>query len=205
MSGVMSEVQARNNGRQLYMKRCAVCHGERAEGDRSHSAGALASMPRWYLEVQLEKFRNGQRGGHPKDIEGQKMMAVAKGLDPDEQSQLVDYLESVPPIVQKSTLAGDAKVGKELFYDNCAMCHRYNGHGMSSFKSAPLNGQQDWYLLAQMGKFDERIRGYHKDDVSSRKMHLELDALSSQQDRLALLAYISSLSELYPINKKEQR
>jgi cytochrome c oxidase subunit 2 len=193
------------DGKSLYLSRCAACHGDQAEGNRSQMTAALASMPRWYLEEQLQKFRGGLRGAHPKDAGGQRMKAVAQALDLTEQRQIIDYLEKVPPVAQKSTMDGDVEWGKELFNVNCAMCHRYNGHGMSGFKSAPLNGQQDWYLLAQMDKFDQRIRGYHEDDVSGPKMHLELDALPTRKDRLAILAYISTLSEKYPIQKDQQR
>lgn len=203
---VDSEQEAASaDGAGLYLSRCAACHGEEAEGNRSQMAGALASMPKWYLEEQLQKFRSGQRGAHPKDAHGQKMLAVAQGLDVAEQVKIIDYLVKVPPLAQESTLEGDVEWGKVLFNENCAMCHRYNGQGMSGFKSAPLNGQQDWYLLGQMEKFDQRVRGYHEDDASGHKMHLELDATPSREDRLALLAYINSLSEMYPIEKAQER
>lgn len=201
----LDESVGSDHGQQLYLTHCSACHGEQAQGNRSEMAGALASMPRWYLLEQLQKFRSGLRGAHPKDIHGQRMMAVARGLDLEDLLEVVDYLEIVPPIAQKSTQGGDLEWGRELFDVNCAMCHRYNAHGMIGFKSAPLNGQQDWYLLAQMDKFDKRIRGYHKDDVSGHKMLIELDATPSTRDRLAILAYISSLSEAYPVTKDQQR
>ena len=197
----LNENGDRNRRFTLYIRRCAACHGDNAEGNKFQMTGSLASMPRWYLEEQLQKFRDGLRGTHPKDIHGQRMKAVTEALDLDEQIQIIDYLEKIPPVAQKSTMEGDAEWGRELFDVNCAMCHRYNAQGMVGFKSAPLNGQQDWYLLAQMEKFDQRIRGYHDDDTSGHKMHRELDATPSREDRLAILAYISSLSESYPIKK----
>lgn len=48
-------------GRKLYQKNCATCHGDNAEGDRSQRTPPLTSQPDWYLLRQMENFREGRR------------------------------------------------------------------------------------------------------------------------------------------------
>ena len=189
-------------GLAAYQSQCAACHGENAEGDSQHMAGSLASMPQWYLEEQLERFRSGIRGAHPDDQYGQQMRAVALQLTVEGQKEILDFLATLPAAAPEVTLDGDLEWGRELYDVRCAMCHRYNGHGMIGFKSAPLNGLQDWYLLEQMDKFDRGLRGYHPDDELGLKMRKELDSLPNEADRRAVLRYINQLARVYPAKGK---
>ena len=45
-------------GEELY-GRCSNCHGEQGEGKREILAPAIAGLPAWYVENQLEKYKNG--------------------------------------------------------------------------------------------------------------------------------------------------
>lgn len=153
---------------------------------------SIAGLPRWYLEEQISKFRSGQRGTHPEDMHGQQMRAIVIGLSDVEISEALDVVETLPESKQKLTLGGDVTRGAKLYREYCMECHRFNGKGEVAFKSAPLAGLQDWYLLGQWQKFSSGLRGYHKDDESGPKMQKVTSYLSSDEDVRDIISYISS-------------
>lgn len=63
-------------GRSLYTT-CATCHGAQGQGRWGTNAPPLAGMNDWYLERQLQYFKDGIRGGHPEDIYGDQMNLIA--------------------------------------------------------------------------------------------------------------------------------
>jgi cytochrome c553/enamine deaminase RidA (YjgF/YER057c/UK114 family) len=67
-------------GRSLYQP-CAVCHGERGEGNEAMQSPPLAGQNDWYLVVQLENFRAGIRGSAEGDTQGALMRASSMTLD----------------------------------------------------------------------------------------------------------------------------
>ena len=59
-----------------------TCHGP----DAGHRApGAPLSTAGWYLIAQLKKFKSGERGANPGDLEGAQMRPMAATLS-DEQA-----------------------------------------------------------------------------------------------------------------------
>ncbi len=75
---------------------CAACHGQEAEGNAALNAPALAGVDDWYQVVQLEKFRNGQRGAHRDDTYGQQMAPMSKVLaDESAMRDVVAYINSL--------------------------------------------------------------------------------------------------------------
>ena len=63
------------NGHDPYVT-CAACHGRRWAGHTGNERPRLKGMSDWYLVTQLNNFRQGIRGAHPKDIYGR-----ADGVD----------------------------------------------------------------------------------------------------------------------------
>jgi len=72
-----------NAGKTLFAS-CAACHGADANGDESLGAPALGRLDDWYLLAQLNKFRDGSRGSHPRDDYGQQMRASVQILSDDQ-------------------------------------------------------------------------------------------------------------------------
>jgi cytochrome c553 len=66
-------------GKAGYML-CQACHGAKGEGNVAMKAPPLNQLPDWYIVAQLEKFKAGIRGVHPKDIEGKQMRPMAMAL-----------------------------------------------------------------------------------------------------------------------------
>lgn len=177
---------------------CAACHGPNGQGNREIGAPSIAALPRWYVEEQLRRFRSGWRGADPADTNGQKMRAAIAPLSDAELAEAVGIVTALPQAVHAPTLEGDAKNGAWFFEMECMGCHRYNGHGELAFKSGPISGLPDWYLLGQLEKFRDGIRGYHPDDEHGRKMRQIVGGLNAEEIR-DILAYVLTLAERYPL------
>ncbi len=70
-------------GRGLYQT-CQTCHGAQGQGSTAMNAPRLAGQFPWYLQRQLQHFRQGIRGGEG-DAYGALMAPIARAL-PDEQA-----------------------------------------------------------------------------------------------------------------------
>ena len=53
------------HGRTLYST-CSTCHGAEGQGRWGTNAPRLAGISDWYLERQLQYFKDGVRGSHPR-------------------------------------------------------------------------------------------------------------------------------------------
>lgn len=75
---------------------CAACHGPKGEGNKALNAPALAGQEDWYIVRQLQNYKSGLRGKHPKDTFGKQMAPMAMTL-PDEAAMkdLAAYLNSL--------------------------------------------------------------------------------------------------------------
>ena len=119
-------------GEELY-GRCSNCHGEQGEGKREILAPAIAGLPAWYVENQLEKYKNGWRGSHLNDVAGHRMRPMARTLArPADSLQLIAaYVESMTPVAQIDDTGGDIENGEALF-GQCTACHGAKGEGMAN-------------------------------------------------------------------------
>jgi cytochrome c oxidase subunit 2 len=64
---------------------CAACHGPDGAGNVLMNAPALQNLQDWYIVRQLQNYKSGVRGTHPKDIEGMQMRPMSMVLA-DEQA-----------------------------------------------------------------------------------------------------------------------
>jgi cytochrome c oxidase subunit 2 len=82
-------------GKQLYAV-CAACHGQKAEGNAQLNAPRLAGQNDWYLVRQLEAYKKGLRGAHPKDTYGAQMKPMTATLTTDQAvKDVVAYITSL--------------------------------------------------------------------------------------------------------------
>lgn len=179
-------------GKALYGT-CAPCHGANGAGNRALAAPAIAGLPKWYVQSQLEKFQAGHRGGAPFDTTGIRMKSMSWSLD------LAGDVESVAEFV--ATLArtdaapvlqgGDVQAG-QVAYQVCAACHGPSGEGNEAVFAPPLVGQNDWYLLAQLQKFKAGWRGANPADIWGATMRA--NALTLDDAAMAdVVAYVQTL------------
>lgn len=192
--------------RGVFATVCATCHGAAGEGKRDLMAPSIASLPRWYVEEQLRKFRLGHRGVDPGDVDGQRMRAALLALTEGAQEEAVETLVALPPVRPARSLGeGDIANGAVLYETYCMGCHRYNGHGELAFRSSPLAGLQDWYLAAQMEKFRAGIRGAHPGDADGLKMRDAARLPVDGTEVSDILAFVAGLADRYPVTKDAGR
>jgi cytochrome c553 len=181
-------------GKELYAA-CATCHGAHGEGNAALAAPAIAGLPAWYVESQLVKFRTGVRGAHPDDIEGLRMRPMSRQMkDEGEVKRVADYVASLAPAKPERTiLDGDASAGAAT-YATCLACHGPTGLGNEALKAPPIAGQSDWYLLAQLKKFKDGVRGANPKDTTGGQMRPMAMTLADEKAMKNVVAHISTFS-----------
>jgi len=183
-------------GEALYAL-CAQCHGAEGRGNRDFQVPAIAGLPQWYIQMQLQKFRVGLRGTHFDDITGMRMRPMSLTLRGDSDVAAVStYAASLPAYKPEPSIDGNAAAGKGL-YALCAACHGQNGEGVQAMSSPPLKYASDWYLVSQLNKFKAGIRGTNPKDPTSLLMGPQSPmamTLKTEQSVRDVVAYISTLA-----------
>ena len=175
---------------------CANCHGEKGEGKKELMAPSIAAMPDWYVEAQIGKFQKDYRGTKPIDAAGITMHAIALTLDEAAILNVAAHVDGLKIIPTKNTLGADPKLGAEVFADTCMECHRYNGRGEPTFRSAQLIGLPDWYIVRQLKNFRDGVRGDDEEDIEGGKMHKVATRMEDSTFE-SLAAHIAVLAEKY--------
>ncbi|MCB9763829.1 MAG: c-type cytochrome [Alphaproteobacteria bacterium] len=127
---------------------CAACHGAAAEGVAALHGPALRDQDPAYLRLQLQAFRDGQRGTHPEDTYGQQMAALAAGLDDATIDLLVAHIGALrPPLPEPEPVAITAsrEEGLAAFADihavsthpRCMNCHPAGDAPLQTDASTP--------------------------------------------------------------------
>ncbi len=158
----------------------------------------LAGQDSWYLKKQLQLFQIGARGTAPGDSWGMQMASMSKGIDLKNESSLdllVAYIATFPDQIPPQTILGDANRGEEL-YNACISCHGKKAEGMEEMAGPRLAGQNDWYLVQQIKKYQLGQRGYHNSDHGGRQMRAMTAVFSNDQEVIDVVAYINSLQGL---------
>ncbi len=140
VAGGSARANENERGADLY-RLCAVCHGESAAGDEAVGAPAIAGMPQWYLEGQLNQFRDGNRGTHFDDIMGMRMRPMALTLmrEGDVEAVAAHIAEMPTTNPTPSLTGGDAVDGKAIYTTICIACHGPEGEGNQTMMgAAPL-------------------------------------------------------------------
>lgn len=182
----------RSRARALY-EPCAACHGADGAGNRELGAPAIAGIDAWYVAAQLGKFKRGVRGSHPGDVEGSRMQAAAQSLPSDRDlAAVAEHVAQLPPSPATAVVEGDLGRGRTL-WGRCAGCHGPLASGNRLSGAPPLDRSNDWYLLAQLGKFRKGVRGTHPDDTAGAIMRPVALALPDDRAMSDVVAYITSL------------
>lgn len=185
---------AAENEREPYDDRyCTSCHGTDGRGNEAVQAPRLAGMEPWYLQRQLENFRAGIRGAHPRDIEGIAMRAMAVKLSNRSIADIIEWVGSWEAGPAEITIVGDASVG-EILYGTCAACHGSNAEGNEAIAAPALAGQNDWYLITQLRNFMAGYRGTHPQDRYGAQMRTMVNGLGDVTGIIDVVSYINTLS-----------
>ncbi len=83
-------------GEALY-ETCAACHGRNGQGIWALNAPRQAGMSDWYMAAQLNNFKAGIRGAHPRDPYGLQMALMANTLKKDSAvNDVIAYINTLP-------------------------------------------------------------------------------------------------------------
>lgn len=179
-------------GAELF-ETCQPCHGSAGAGDVAIEAPAIAGLPQWYIESQLQSFQNGWRGKHAEDLPGLRMRPMAVSLNRDgDITSVAAYAASLEAPFPPSTLQGNAGAGAAQYEQVCAACHGPDGRGNELLRSPPIVQLHDWYLVQQLQNFRTGARGTHPDDVWGATMRVNSVLLSDQAMR-DVIAYVQTL------------
>lgn len=157
-------------GRQLYLKNCATCHGLSVQGTSDGptliGVGAAAvdfqvetgRMPAQQLGVQIEDKPNIFS-----DEEIAAMAAYIASLAPG---------PAVPTEEQLDYSDADAAEGGAIYRTNCAMCHNYAGSGgaLTQGKYAPsLRGVTPEHIYEAMLTGPQSMPVFNDDNLSAEE------------------------------------
>jgi len=172
---------------------CISCHGQQGNGDKEAGGPAIAGMPQYYIEAQLEKFVSNARGAHPEDDNGNRMRPMARTLATEDIKIVAEFVASLKPVAPIATLGGDPEKGKAAF-TVCASCHGQSGEGNPIMHAPPLKYSNDWYLLRQLIHFKAKIRaGDPSTDPVGSVMTAMAGTLADEQSMKDVISYVQSL------------
>lgn len=172
---------------------CASCHGAQGEGNQALNGPKLAGQDPWYIERQINYFKQGVRGGDG-DTNGQVMVPMAQTLANDTAVRNVAaYIASFPDNAAPVTVSGDVDNGYDIYDRNCAACHLDNGAGTWYTNAPKLAGMSDWYFVTQISNFRAGIRGLHASDDYGEQMVGMSTAMSGIEEIEDVAAYINTL------------
>lgn len=178
-------------GKALYAT-CAACHGAVGEGNVALNAPKLSGQGAWYLERQLNLFKEGVRGTHEKDVYGRMMAPMAATLvDAAAIANVSAYIASLPDTPAAPTIKGNLDKGRQR-YATCAGCHGADGRGIAATNAPRIRGMSDWYMATQLKNFRNGVRGGHERDVYGAQMGLISGMLTDDSVIGDILAYINS-------------
>ena len=112
---------------------------------------------------------------------------------------MVAHIKTHPHKPQSGSLGGDPIKGKE-HYISCIACHQADGSGNQALKSPALTGLSDIYIVNQLMKYKNGIRGSGSGDQSGKLMQLSAQVLPDKQAMKDVAAYILTLKESEPNN-----
>ena len=173
-----------DRGATQYVRYCARCHGSQAQGDAGRAIPNLASQRFTYLVRQLANFAGGER-----DSDTMHQVLSRKDLrEPQTWVDIAAYLNKTAPLKNVQTGDGvDLGLGRGIFHEQCASCHRADAHGNGDGYVPSLRNQHFAYLVVQMHKIGEGNR-HNVDENLMRFLHSfddrDMNATADFQSRL---------------------
>ncbi len=149
-------------GAAQFKQSCARCHGPGAQGDASRAIPALAGQRFKYLVRQLANF-----AGEERESATMHHVVTQKELrEPQTWVNIAAYLNNLPVAAHAQTGDGaHVGLGRGIFHEQCAGCHRADAHGDAEGFVPSLRNQQYAYLVAQLEKLAEGNRHNVDEDL----------------------------------------
>ena len=194
LSGLVASAQDLDNGKKMYQI-CVACHGAEGHGNQLLNAPQIAGLDAVYLETQLTNFKHGIRGAVPEDLTGLQMRPMSMTLQ-DEQTikDVAAYVATLTPKVPEDTLEGGDATKGQAAYAVCLACHGPDAGGNPALKSPSLKYLNDWYMLAQLKKYKDGLRGTNPKDIGGMQMRPMSMTLVDEQAMKDVIAHIRNIA-----------
>jgi uncharacterized protein len=101
---------------------------------------------------------------------------------------------------QMAESADSAARGERVFTDYCQPCHTPTGGGNASIGAPAIAGLSDWYVDAQLRKFQLGYRGQHFDDIEGMRMRPMALALRSEGEIEAVSTYVAAMPVVHNVH-----
>ena len=115
----------------LYLNNCAVCHGEKGDGNTPARSGMFPkprnfTTPEAAIELTRQRMIKSVTEGRP----GTAMMAHKKRLTGQQIELIVDYIRShfMQVSVAETGAPAEVSLGEKIYTSNCSVCHGDNGN-----------------------------------------------------------------------------
>lgn len=178
---------------------CTSCHGSALQGDEKQAAPLLAGREAWFLAEQMRAFQKGWRGTDA-DHSGAAMRAIVMSLDDKTIDTLAAEIAAMPApksAPNKDPIQADVTALAAPRYNAvCSACHGSKAQGNKRLKAPALGALSESYLLAQINKFRQGIRGAHPDDKAGAQMRRSAANIADDKEADALAQYIRQLSQV---------
>lgn len=172
---------ALDKGKALYTP-CITCHGANGEGNAALNAPGIAGQSETYLVRQLWEFKKGLRGAEEGDLSGAQMRPMAMALpDGTAIANVAAYVSSMPATTPPATVEGDVANGEKQYVSKCGACHGGKGWGNEALYTPRLTMLGDAYLIRQVKKFQEGMRGTQDESTYGKQMALMAKAVSEEE------------------------
>jgi len=167
---------------------CTICHSTK----EMQRGPLLEGREAWYVEAQLQKFKDQWRGTNTAN-RSEVLMASALDKLPDEAAikNVAAYIATLPPVEHRKTVRGDVERGR-VGYAACAICHGPKAEGIVQLKAPALDELEDWYIIDQLRKFKNKTRGYHPEDITGLQMSAAVQHLTPQ-DMKDITAFVARI------------
>lgn len=86
----------------------------------------------------------------------------------------------------------------EQIYDSCVPCHGKAGLGSPLVGAPEIAGLPKWYVVAELTKFKDGIRGAHPDDVEGARMRPMAKSLYRPGDLESVASYVATMKSTRP-------
>ena len=173
-----------DRGASQFDRLCAGCHGVHAQGDAGRAIPALAGQRFAYLVRQLADFSGAERDSHAMH----RVVSQKELREPQTWVDIAAYLNRSPLSTRARTGDGtQLALGRGIFHEQCAPCHRGDARGNGDGFVPSLRNQHYPYLAAQLHKLGDGHRHNVDEDL------VRFLGSFSDQDIRATADYLSRL------------
>ena len=174
----------RARGAAEFGRLCSRCHGARGQGDAVRVIPELAGQRVSYLVRQLANFHAGER----ESVRMHLVVSQAELRSPQDWADIAAYLSAAePPPATQTGSGADVALGRGIFHEQCASCHRSDARGDDDGFVPSLRNQHYSYLVKQMRRLAVGER--HNVDENLVRFLRSFDA----RDVAAVADYLSRL------------